>query len=108
MKSVKSLQQLGCLSRPELSVATPVGRPEFFPREKDLIRFVGYFQSSSVFGTSIGRPSLPKPKKGEVLVKVEAAGINAVDWKIQAGLLKHILPLKFPHIPGSNCMIQGP
>jgi NADPH:quinone reductase-like Zn-dependent oxidoreductase len=51
---------------------------------------------------------LPKPKKGEVLVKVEAAGINAVDWKIQGGLLKHILPLKFPHIPGSNCMIQGP
>jgi NADPH:quinone reductase-like Zn-dependent oxidoreductase len=23
---------------------------------------------------------LPKPKKGEVLVKVEAAGINAVDF----------------------------
>ncbi|CAK9263286.1 unnamed protein product [Sphagnum jensenii] len=45
---------------------------------------------------------LPKPKKGEVLVKVEAAGINAVDWKIQGGLLKHILPLKFPHIPGTD------
>jgi hypothetical protein len=45
---------------------------------------------------------VPKPKKGEVLVKVEVAGINTVDWKIQGGLLKHILPLKFPHIPGSN------
>jgi len=45
---------------------------------------------------------VPNPKKGEVLVKVEAAGINTVDWKIQGGLLKHILPLKFPHIPGSN------
>jgi hypothetical protein len=40
--------------------------------------------------------TVPKPKKGE------AAGINTVDWKIQGGLLKHILPLKFPHIPGSN------
>jgi hypothetical protein len=62
LKSVKSLQQLGCLSRPELSIATPVGRPDFFPREKDLIRFVGYFQSSSVFGTSIGSPSATEGK----------------------------------------------
>ncbi|CAK9278319.1 unnamed protein product [Sphagnum jensenii] len=45
---------------------------------------------------------VPKPKKGEVLVKVEAAGVNTVDWKIQGGLLKHILPLKFPHIPGTD------
>ncbi|CAM6008864.1 unnamed protein product [Sphagnum balticum] len=45
---------------------------------------------------------VPKPKKGEVLVTVEAAGINTVDWKIQGGLLKHILPLKFPHIPGTD------
>ncbi|CAM6061011.1 unnamed protein product [Sphagnum tenellum] len=45
---------------------------------------------------------VPKPKKGEVLVKFEAAGVNTVDWKIQGGLLKHILPLKFPHIPGTD------
>jgi threonine dehydrogenase-like Zn-dependent dehydrogenase len=55
---------------------------------------------------------LPKPKKGEVLVKVEAAGINAVDWKIQAGLLKHILPLKISAHPrfklhDSGTLISG-
>jgi NADPH:quinone reductase-like Zn-dependent oxidoreductase len=38
---------------------------------------------------------LPKPKKGEVLVKVEAAGINAVDWKIQGGRLCIEIKKKF-------------
>jgi NADPH:quinone reductase-like Zn-dependent oxidoreductase len=28
---------------------------------------------------------VPKPKKGEALVKVEATGINTIDWKIQGG-----------------------
>lgn len=43
---------------------------------------------------------VPTPKKGEVLVKVEASSVNIVDWRIQDGLLKYILPRKFPHIPG--------
>lgn len=45
---------------------------------------------------------VPTPKKGEVLVKVEASSVNIVDWRIQDGLLKYILPRKFPHIPGNS------
>ncbi|CAI0561164.1 unnamed protein product [Linum tenue] len=45
---------------------------------------------------------VPVPKKGEVLVKVEAITLNPVDWKIQKGMLRPILPFRFPHIPGSD------
>ncbi len=45
---------------------------------------------------------LPDPKagKGEVLVRVVAAGVNPVDWKICQGLLKGGFPHGFPLIPG--------
>jgi NADPH:quinone reductase-like Zn-dependent oxidoreductase len=40
-------------------------------------------------------------KKDYVLIKVEAVSINPLDWKIQDGYVKHILPPRFPHIPGT-------
>ncbi|WMV46850.1 hypothetical protein MTR67_040235 [Solanum verrucosum] len=47
---------------------------------------------------------VPTPKRDEVLVKVEATSINPIDWKIQKGMLRPLLPTKFPLIPkvGSN------
>ncbi|KAK8943372.1 hypothetical protein KSP40_PGU000330 [Platanthera guangdongensis] len=42
---------------------------------------------------------VPSPKKDEILLKLEAASINPVDWKIQKGLLRPLLPPKFPFIP---------
>ncbi|XP_058196630.1 chloroplast envelope quinone oxidoreductase homolog [Rhododendron vialii] len=42
---------------------------------------------------------VPTPKKYEVLLKVEAASLNPVDWKMQKGMLRPILPSKFPYIP---------
>jgi len=42
----------------------------------------------------------PAPGRGEVLVRVRAAGVNPVDWKIREGLLKTRLPHQFPIIPG--------
>jgi NADPH:quinone reductase-like Zn-dependent oxidoreductase len=37
---------------------------------------------------------------GEVLVRVHAAGINPIDWKIRQGLLKDFWPVQFPYTPG--------
>lgn len=42
---------------------------------------------------------VPKPLEGEVLVRVQAAGVLPIDWKIRQGLIK--FPITFPYIPGS-------
>lgn len=42
---------------------------------------------------------VPVPKKDEVLLKVNAASINPFDWKVQKGMLRPFLPLRFPKTP---------
>ncbi|KAF6147345.1 hypothetical protein GIB67_004771 [Kingdonia uniflora] len=49
---------------------------------------------------------VPAPKKGEVLLKLEATSLNPVDWKIQKGDLRPVMPRKFPYIPGTR--LPGP
>jgi NADPH:quinone reductase-like Zn-dependent oxidoreductase len=46
------------------------------------------------------RPAAPGP--GEVLVRVAAAGINPVDWKIREGYMKDFVPFVFPAILGNE------
>jgi NADPH:quinone reductase-like Zn-dependent oxidoreductase len=45
---------------------------------------------------------IPKPEPGpdEVLIRVQAAGVNPIDWKVRAGLMKAVRPYKLPLIPG--------
>jgi NADPH:quinone reductase-like Zn-dependent oxidoreductase len=47
----------------------------------------------------------PVIQDNEVLVKVRAAGINPVDWKIRAGYMRQVSPQKLPIIPG--CDVAG-
>lgn len=42
----------------------------------------------------------PEPGPGELLVKVMAAGVNPVDWKIREGRLQNRLKFPLPFIPG--------
>jgi NADPH:quinone reductase-like Zn-dependent oxidoreductase len=45
---------------------------------------------------------MPKPDPNEVLVKVGAAIVNPIYWKIRRGDLTAMMPVQFPAIPGSD------
>ena len=42
----------------------------------------------------------PIPQAGEALVRVYAAGVNPLDWKIRQGLIQMVQPIQFPYTPG--------
>lgn len=48
----------------------------------------------------LGEIDTPSPGPGEVLIRIHAAGVNPVDWKIREGGLARLFPCKFPLIPG--------
>jgi NADPH:quinone reductase-like Zn-dependent oxidoreductase len=45
---------------------------------------------------------LREPRLGELLVRVHAAGLNPMDWKIRAGYLREKMPLELPVILGGD------
>lgn len=63
------------------------------------VRFHDYGPADALVVEEVPRP---EPKAGEVLVRVHAAGVNPVDWKIRRGDLRAFRPLPLPAIPGSD------
>ncbi|XP_015892387.3 chloroplast envelope quinone oxidoreductase homolog [Ziziphus jujuba] len=45
---------------------------------------------------------IPNLNNDDILLKVEAASLNPFDWKVQKGMLRPLLPRKFPQIPGND------
>ena len=44
----------------------------------------------------------PHAGPGQVRIRVRAASVNPIDWKIRAGYLAEMMPTTFPVIPGSD------
>jgi len=42
----------------------------------------------------------PTPGSGELLIRVHAASVNPIDWKVRAGYMKDYIPLPLPFILG--------
>ena len=42
----------------------------------------------------------PTAGDGELLIRVAAASMNPIDWKIRSGAMQHMFPVEFPAIPG--------
>ena len=49
---------------------------------------------------SLTEQSKPKVGPGEILVRVKAAGVNPVDWKVMSGGLETMMDTRFPVVPG--------
>jgi NADPH:quinone reductase-like Zn-dependent oxidoreductase len=44
----------------------------------------------------------PTPGPDDVLLEVHAAGINPIDWKVRAGIMRARFELDFPDVPGRD------
>ena len=42
----------------------------------------------------------PQPDSDQVLIRLKAAGVNPMDWKVRSGAYKQFMPLEFPWRPG--------
>lgn len=67
------------------------------PQAMRAIRVSGYGGPEQL---KLERIERPQPQAGEVLLRVYAAGVNPIDWKIRQGLLKEFMPMTFPYTPG--------
>ena len=45
----------------------------------------------------------PSAAAGQVLVRVRAASVNPIDWKMRRGMLASVFPLSFPRTLGRDC-----
>jgi len=55
-----------------------------------------------VDGLELREVNEPRPGRGEVRVKVAAASVNPVDWKLRSGALKAWMPLELPAVLGRD------
>jgi NADPH:quinone reductase-like Zn-dependent oxidoreductase len=49
-----------------------------------------------------GELPAPEPGANDVLVRVKAASVNPIDWKMREGYLRNALALKFPYVLGRD------
>jgi NADPH:quinone reductase-like Zn-dependent oxidoreductase len=44
----------------------------------------------------------PKAESGKVVVRISASSVNPIDYKLASGVMRQIMPINFPWIPGGD------
>ena len=61
------------------------------------VRVHDYGESSVLKLEQVERP---EPGAGQVLIRLQAAGVNPADWKYRSGIYQKFMPVHFPWTPG--------
>ncbi|OLT12016.1 NADPH:quinone reductase [Actinomadura sp. CNU-125] len=68
------------------------------------MRAVRYHEYGGVETLVVEQAPDPHPGPGEIRVRVAAAGVNPVDWKVRSGAARALLPVDLPAIPGRDAV----
>lgn len=68
------------------------------------MRAVRYHEYGGVETLVVEQAPDPHPGPGEIRVRVAAAGVNPVDWKVRSGAAREVLPVDLPAIPGRDAV----
>jgi NADPH:quinone reductase-like Zn-dependent oxidoreductase len=66
------------------------------------MRAARYHEYGSVETLMVEQVPDPRPGPGEVRIRVAAASVNPVDWKVRSGAVREVLPVDLPAIPGRD------
>ncbi|WP_405441503.1 NADP-dependent oxidoreductase [Streptomyces niveus] len=68
------------------------------------MRAARYHQYGGVETLVVEEVPDPRPGPGEIRVRVAAAGVNPVDWKVRSGVAQAMIPVDLPAIPGRDAV----
>lgn len=68
----------------------------------DVMRAICYEGYGDLDVLHIAKTAVPGISETEVLIRVESASVNPVDWKLRTGMLQDFLSIDFPVTPGRD------
>jgi NADPH:quinone reductase-like Zn-dependent oxidoreductase len=75
----------------------PANKETFIMSTMQAVQITAYGGAENLALAEVPRPAAAV---GEVLVKVAAASVNAIDWKLREGWMRQFMPLTLPVVPG--------
>lgn len=73
------------------------------------MRAVRYHEHGGVETLVVEQVPEPRPGPGEILIRVAAASVNPVDWKVRSGAARTIVHVDLPAVPGRDAagVVEG-